>query len=117
MDYHGAIQSYYRAFRDRDLACLRSLLTPDFHFVSSFGEYRQRDPMLDAILPAVGQAWATNLRVFGHGPEFVVVYEHETAPGVARPPMRMAEYIRFRGEQIAEIEVFVGRTLAAPGGS
>jgi len=37
--------------------CGRSLLTPDFHFVSSFGEYRERDAMLDDIWPAVGQAW------------------------------------------------------------
>ena len=111
MDYHRAIQSYYRAFRDRDLGCLRSLLTPDFHFVSSLGEYRERDAMLDEIWPAVGQTWATNLHIFGEGPEFVVVYEHENAPGLQRPPMRMAEYLRFRGEQISELEVFVGRPL------
>ncbi len=116
MDYHGAIQSYYKAFRDRDLACLRSLLTADFHFVSSFGEYRARDAMLDQIWPAVGQSWATNLRVFGDGPEFIVVYEHENASGVQRPRMRMAECIRFQGEQIAEIEAFVGRPLESHGG-
>lgn len=111
MDYLGAIQSYYRAFRDKDLAVLQSLLASDFHFVSSFGEYRERDAMLEEIWPSVGQAWATNLRIFGDGPEFVVVYEHENAPGVQRPPMRMAECIRFRGEQIARVEVFVGRSL------
>ncbi|HUE86162.1 MAG TPA: nuclear transport factor 2 family protein [Vicinamibacterales bacterium] len=114
MDYHSAIESYYRAFRDRDLARLRSLLAPDFHFLSSFGEYRGRDAMLDSIWPAVGQTWATNLRVYGGGPEFVVVYEHENAPGVARPAMRMAEYLRFQGEQIAEVEVFVGRPIGSP---
>ena len=112
MDYHGAIERYYRAFRERDLDTLRSLLTPDFHFVSSFGEYRGRDDMLDAIWPAVGQTWATNLRVFGDGPEFVVLYEHENAPGVGRPPMHMAEHLRFQGERLAAIEVFVGRLAA-----
>lgn len=111
MDYVAAIQSYYRGFRDKDLALLQSLLASDFHFVSSFGEYRERDSMLEEIWPSVGQAWATNLRIFGDGPEFVVVYEHENAPGVQRAPMRMAEYIRFRGEQIARVEVFVGRSL------
>jgi hypothetical protein len=30
--------------------------------------------------------------------------------------MRMAEYVRFQGEQIAEIEVFVGRPLESSGG-
>jgi ketosteroid isomerase-like protein len=114
MDYVKAIESYYRAFRDRDLARLQALLTPDFHFVSSFGEYRDRDALLAEIWPAVGQTWATNLRVFGEGPEFVVVYEHEHAPGVERPAMRMAEAIRFRDERIEAIEVFVGRPVVRP---
>ena len=111
VNYHAAIERYYRAYRDRDRDTLESLLTPDFRFVSSFGEYRDRDSMLDDIWPGVGQAWATDLQVFGQGPEFVVVYEHETAPAVDRPRMRMAEYVKFRGERIAEIEVFVGRSL------
>lgn len=115
MDYHGAIERYYRAYRERDLEGLRALLTPDFHFVSSFGEYRERDAMLEEIWPAVGQAWATKLRVFGDGPEFVVLYEHENAPGVQRPPMSMAEYLRFHGALIAEVEVFLGRPLASSG--
>lgn len=112
MDYHAVIERYYRAFRERDLNALRSLLTPDFHFVSSFGEYRERDAMLEAIWPAVGQTWARDIRVFGDGPEFVVLYEHENAPGVQRPPMRMAEYLQFEGERISAIEVFVGRPVA-----
>lgn len=112
MDYRGAIERYYRAFRERDLEGLRTLLTPGFHFVSAYGEYRERDAMLEEIWPAVGQAWATDLRVFGDGPEFVVLYQHQNAPGVERPPMRMAEYVRFEGDRIAAIEVFVGRPLA-----
>jgi hypothetical protein len=114
MDYHGAIESYYRAFRERDRERLRALLTPDFQFASSYGNYRERDAMLEEIWPAVGQSWATNLRIFGEPPEFVVVYEHENAPGVTRPRMRMAELVRFRGEQIAGIELFIGRTLPDP---
>ncbi len=111
MDYQTAIESYYRAFRERDRERLRSLLRPDCHFVSSYGEYRARDAMLDEIWPAVGQSWATNLRVFGQAPEFVVTYELEHAPGVQRPAVRMAECIRFKGEHIGGIEVFFGRTL------
>ena len=114
MDYHGAIKRYYGAYRDRDRESLQLLLTPNFHFVSSFGEYSDRDAMLDEIWPAVGQAWATNLRIFGQGPEFVVLYEHENAPGVERPGMSIAEYIRFEGGQIAEIEVFLGRSAQSP---
>lgn len=112
MDHHGAIARYYDAFRTRDRDSLRALLTPDFHFVSSFGEFHDRDAMLDAIWPSVGQTWATNLRVFGTGPDFVVLYEHASTPGMARPPMTMAEHLRFDGERISAIEVFVGRPVA-----
>lgn len=115
MDYVRAIERYYHAFRSRDLEDLRSLLVPDFHFVSSYGEYRDRDAMLEEIWPAVGQTWATNIRVFGTGPELVVLYEHENAPGVERPTMSMAERIRFDGPRIAEIEVFLGRPVEPPG--
>ncbi len=114
MDYHGTIRRYYRAYRDRDRESLRSLLAPKVRFLSSFGEYGERDAMLDEIWPAVGQSWATNLRILGQGPEFVVLYEHENAPGVERPAMSMAEYVRFEGDRIAEIEVFVGRSVARP---
>jgi hypothetical protein len=111
LDYHDALEGYYRAYRDRDREALESLLTPDFYFISSFGEYRERDPMLEEIWAGVGQTWATDLQIFGDGPEFVVLYHHETQPGVERPRMRMAERVKFRGERIAEIEVFVGRSL------
>lgn len=109
MDYRAAIEAYYQAYRDRDRETLQALLTPDFHFSSSFVQYHNRDTMLDDIWPHVGQTWATNLRVFGAPPEFVVLYEHASAPGVDRPPMRMAEYLRFHGERLAHVEVFVGR--------
>jgi len=114
MDYRYAIERYYSAYRERDRERLQSLLTPNFHFVSSFGEYRDRDAMLDEIWPAVGRTWATNIRVFGDGPEFVVLYEHENTPGLEQPPMSMAERIRFEGDKIAAIEVFVGRVLEPP---
>jgi len=115
MDYHTAIHRYYRAFRERDRDALQSALTPDFNFVSAFGEFRGRDAMLEAIWPSVGQAWATNVRIFGDGPEFVVLYEHETAPGAERPPMTMAEHLRFDGDRLARVEVFVGRPFSGAG--
>lgn len=49
MDYRKAIERYYRAYRDRDRESLSLLLKPNFRFVSSFGEYRDRDAMLDEI--------------------------------------------------------------------
>jgi hypothetical protein len=115
MDYIAAIERYYRAYRERDRQALQALLTPRFHFVSAFGEYADRDAMLDEIWPGVGQSWATSLRIFGQGPEFVVLYQHENAPGVDRPSLSMAEYVRFEGERIAEIEVFMGHQVVPPG--
>jgi hypothetical protein len=111
MVHRQIIEAYYSAFRKRDLQGLRSILTPDFHHVSSFGEWRDRDAMLEAIWPAVGQSWAVNLQIFGEAPEFMFRYQHETLPGIPRPPMSMAEFIRFRGDKIAEIEVYLGREL------
>ena len=111
MDYHSAIHRYYRAFAERDRESLQRGLTPQFHFVSPFGEFHGRDAMLEAIWPSVGQAWAANLQIFGEEPEFVVLYQHETAPGAEHRPMRMAEHLRFEGGQLARIEVFVGRPL------
>jgi hypothetical protein len=111
MDYHETIELYYRAFRERDREGLRAILTPGFRHVSSFGEWNARDAMIEAIWPGVGQSWATNLRIFGEGPELIVRYDHETAPGAPFPPRSMAEYIRFDGDRIAEVEVYIGREL------
>ena len=43
----------------------------------------------------------------------MVLYEHETAPDAERPPMAMAEHLRFEGDQLAPVEVFVGRPLSS----
>ena len=113
MNDWDVIRQYYNSFRDRDLEGVRACLTPDFHFASGFGEFHGRDDMLEAIWPNVGQAWAANLRIFGEGPEYVVLYDHEIAPGAQRPPMRMAEHIRFEGSRISRVEVYVGRALSS----
>jgi hypothetical protein len=112
VDHQLIIEAYYRAFRQRDRETLRSILTPDFRHMSSFGEWRDRDAMLEAIWPTVGQSWAVKLQVFGEVPRFMVRYQHESLPGTPRPSMSMAEFIRFDGDQIAEIEVYIGRELA-----
>jgi hypothetical protein len=108
MNKHDIIEEYYRAFRDRDQEALRSILTPSFHHISSFAEYTNRDDMLQAIWPMVGQSWARGLSIFGEGLDFMVRYEIESRE---RAPVTMAEYIRFEGDRIAEIEVYVGRQL------
>ena len=111
MDHRSIIAAYYRAFLERDMETLRSILTPNFHHVSRFGEWRDRDAMLEAIWPGVGQSWTVNLEIFGQAPEFMVRYQHECTPGSPRPPTRMAEFIRFEGDQIAQIEVYIGREV------
>ena len=105
MDHEAAIRAYYRCFQDRDREGLERLLSPKFRHVSTFGIHDDRDAMLDAIWPAVGRNWATDIRVFGQSPEFMVRYRHAGERGGT-----MAEYVRFEGDNIAEIEVFVGRS-------
>jgi hypothetical protein len=107
MDRHAAVQSYYRAFRERDRKTLERLLTPGFRHVSAFGLYDDRDKMLDAIWPSVGQHWAEHVRIYGEGPEYMVRYRHSTGADIA-------EYVRFEGERIAEIHVYLGRGAVPP---
>lgn len=111
MDHRDVIERYYQCFRERDLDGLRAILTPDFHHVSRFGEHFDRDEMLTAIWPSVGQTWAHDLGIFGEDQEFMVRY---TVESNERPQTAMAEYIRFAGHQIAEVEVYVGRELPSP---
>lgn len=108
MDRRKAIERYYQCYRDRDQEGLRALLAPDMRHVSSFAEYDDREAMLEAIWPMVGSSWATELEIFGEGSEFMVRYRVESQE---RPAMSMAEHIRFEGDRIREIEVFVGREL------
>ncbi len=106
MDYHSIITRYYRSFRERDLEELRALLTPACLHVSSFGEWRNRDAMLAAIWPNVGQKWAAELEIFGEAPSFMVRYQLTSSFETAG--QHMAEFVRFEGGQIAEIEVYFG---------
>lgn len=116
MPARDVIRRYYACYRERKKEELRSLLTPDFRHRSSFGEFDGRDEMIEAIWPSVGTSWAEELRILGEHPEFMV---HFTTVSEDDGAMRMAERIRFRGERIAEIEVFTGREVGrrdeAPG--
>jgi hypothetical protein len=105
MDHHAAIRDYYRCYAERDREGLERLLAPDFHHISPFGLYDNRDRMLDEIWPHVGPTWAVDIRIFGAAPEFMVRYRHAGERTGA-----LAEYIRFDGDKIAEIEVFIGRS-------
>lgn len=108
MDKRQTIRRYFQCYRDRDEKTLRQITTPDLHHVSSYAEYHDRDKMLEAVWPMVGKSWATQLQIFGDGSEFMVRYTVEAVEGA---PVNMAEYMRFKGDQIAEIEVYAGRPL------
>lgn len=108
MNRRNVIERYYQCYRERDRETLRELLAPDLHHVSSFAEYHDRDEMLEAIWPSVGRSWAVNLEIFGKDSEFMVRYQ---VAAEERRSMEMAEYIRFDGDRISEIEVYVGREL------
>jgi len=103
LNHEEAIRDYYRCFAERDRAGLERLLTPDFRHVSAFGVHEDRDRMLDEIWPDVGRTRAIDIRIFGTTPEFMVRYrqagDHKGS---------LAEHIRFDGDRIAEIEVFIG---------
>jgi ketosteroid isomerase-like protein len=114
-DHRQIIERYFNSFRERDREALRAVLTADFHHISSFGEWRDRDAMIEAIWPGVGSCWATDLEIFGEVPCFMVRYQHESLPDVSQPRRRIAEFIRFDGERIAEIEVYLGREVGEAG--
>lgn len=103
MTREEAIRDYYRCFAERDRAGLEARLRPDFRHVSLSGIHDDRDRMLDAIWPEVGRSWAVGIRIFGSGQEFMVRYRL-----AGERDGLMAEYIRFEGDRIAEIEVFAG---------
>ena len=59
--------------------------------------------MLEEIWPHVGKTYATNLEIYGAGEAFMVRYKHE-----GECAGHLAEFIRFDGAKIAEIEVYLG---------
>lgn len=108
-DHRGIIRDYFDCYRTRDRARLRALLAPDFHHLSPFGEWTERDAMLDAIWPSVtGEVYADAIEIFGDGPEYMVRYRH------AGSPAHIAEHFRLDGDSIAAVEVYLG-VGAVPG--
>lgn len=101
MDRRESAQAYFAAFRERDRPALERLLTPGFVHRSPFGYWDDRDRMLDAIWPSVGEHWAEDVEIYGDGPQLMVRYRHSTGS-------LMAEHFRFEGDRIAEVEVYVG---------
>lgn len=112
MEYHQAIRDYFDCYKEQNKERLRALLVKDFRYVSVFGEWTDRDAMIEAIWPAVtGRIYATNIEIYGDSPEFLVRYVHGGDSSA-----HIAEYVRFEGEKIAEIEVYFG-VGSMPGGT
>lgn len=108
MEDREIIKEYYRCFKDADKEGLRKILPPDFKHISEYAIYSNRDKMMEDIWPNVGKTYAENLQIFGSRPDYFVRYK---VVGGDRLGRNMAEYIRFEGEKIAEIEVYTGREL------
>ncbi|MGF1670907.1 MAG: hypothetical protein ACFCU6_10685 [Balneolaceae bacterium] len=108
MNHRKIIEDYYLSYKKRDRDKLRNILTPGFRHISEFAVHTDRDRMIEEIWPHVGQSWSEDLQIFGDYPEFMVRFK---VVGGDRPSRSMAEYIRFEGDKIAEVEVFMGREL------
>ncbi len=108
MNHRKTIREYYNTFKNADKEALQKILIPGFTHLSEFAVYTARDDMIEDIWPTVGQTRAENLQIFGTHPEFMVRYK---VVGGERPSRNMSEYIRFEGDKIAEIEVFMGREV------
>lgn len=108
MKHRDIIQTYYQSYKKSDRKTLRNLLTNDFRHISEFNQFDDPDEMIEIIWPNVGKSWAEDLEIFGEHLEFMVRYR---VVGGNRPARNMAEYIRFEGDKIAEIEVFTGREI------
>lgn len=108
MDSKEIIQQYYQSFKETDKESLRETLSADVKHKSEFAIYNNRDKMITEIWPSVGQTWAEDVKIFGSYPEYMVRY---TVHGGERPARNMAEFVRFTGEKISEVEVFLGRKI------
>ena len=106
-DRRERVKQYYDCYARGDRETLTTLLVKPLSFTSSYAEYDDRDSMLDAIWPHVAQNTNTtaNLEIFGMGDRLMVKYDL-VGSGVAS----MCEFIRFSGQKIAAIEVFVGKS-------
>lgn len=103
MNHCDLIRDYYRCYKERDQERLRALTAPDLVHSGPFGRYEDRDAMIDEIWPHVGPIWAADIEIFGDGPAYMVRYRHEGAASG-----RLSEYVRFDGDTIVEIEVYLG---------
>lgn len=109
MSPEDTIRTYFDCFKNRDRETLEKILTPNFIHSSPFGYFDNRDKMLDTIWPSVGDRWAIDLEIFSAGDGYMARYRHNVDP----QPL-LAEFIRFEGDRMAEIEVYLGKG-AVPG--
>lgn len=107
------VRRHYALNAAGDHAAARDLLTDDFSitipdYMPFAGEYRGKDAFL-TLIPRVRQAIAVKRLDFvavtvGEG--YAVELVEFTLDGHDGPPVKVAEVIRFRGDQIAEIRPY-----------
>lgn len=101
IDNVKTIEEYYRCFKDRDRNTLAKILSPNLRHKSPWATFTDRDKMLDEIWPMVGKVWATDLKIFSDGSDYIVYYKH-SGDGNSQ----LVERIGFSGDQIDRIEVY-----------
>jgi hypothetical protein len=103
----------YGAYETRDRDLIESLIATEFRFHSP------PDPELDRV-GYFERCWPNAralerfefVRVVENGEEVIVTYESTKSDGSR---FRNTEVMRFEGERIAEVEVYFGWDLPAPG--
>jgi ketosteroid isomerase-like protein len=96
----------YRAFEERDRDVVEGLVAEDFTFHAPPDPLLDRDEYFKRCWPNAGMIERFDfVRLFEHGDEVVVTYESTKSDGNR---FRNTEILRFRGEELIEVEVYFG---------
>ncbi len=101
------VHRYLAAFVTGDRRGIEALLTRDFTFTSPEEDHIDRATYIERCWSLAGTFEYHDLKsLFVSGNECVVVYESKSKSGNLQ---RNVELLRFKGDRIESIEVFMGR--------
>jgi ketosteroid isomerase-like protein len=101
------VHTYFAAFVTGDRRGIEALLTPDFTFTSPSEDLIDRATYIERCWALAGTFEYHDLRsTFVANDECVVLYESKSTSGNVQ---RNVELLRFRGNRLASVEVFMGR--------
>jgi ketosteroid isomerase-like protein len=106
------VRRYYRAYETKDRSVVEALLSDDFTFTSPLDERIDRATYFAKCWPNSENIRAFTIEtLFERGAEIAVRYKLEMLNGAR---FRNVELFRFAGSQIAEVDVYFGRTIEEP---